>query len=126
MTAAQIAATAWGFTDVNTVSWAQAGRAAERLCAGLGQGQFNGHMRSATRTGRYGLFCYRTGAQWFDATGAQIAATGWGFPTPRLDDNLWAQAARAATGFCRARGFAGGFMNGHQVPDRFGIVCQRA
>lgn len=114
----------WRFSgDINRVNWAQAGRAAERICAarGFAGGQFNGHQRGRS----YGLFCYRGGAQWFDATDAQVAATGWGFPTPRLDDNAWAQAGRAAVGFCRARGFSGGFMNGHQVPGRFGIVCQK-
>jgi len=114
----------WRFSgDINNVNWAQAGRTAERFCAtrGFAGGQFNGHQRG----GSYGLFCYRGGAQWFDATDAQVAATGWGFPTPRLDDNLWAQAARAAVGFCRGKGFSGGFMNGHQVPGRFGIVCQK-
>ena len=114
----------WRFDgDINTVNWAQAGRTAERICATRGfiGGQFNGHQRG----GRYGIFCYRGGAQWFDATDRELAATGWGFPTPRLDDNLWAQAARAATGFCRGKGFSGGFMNGHQVPGRYGVVCQK-
>ena len=114
----------WRFGgDINTVNWAQAGRTAERICAtkGFVGGQFNGHQRN----GRYGIFCYRGGAQWFDATDPELAATGWGFPTPRLDDNLWAQAARAATGFCRGKGFSGGFMNGHQVPGHYGVVCQK-
>lgn len=114
----------WRFNgDINAVNWAQAGRTAERICAARGfvGGQFNGHMRAA----QYGLFCYRGGAQWFDATDPELAATGWGFPTPSLDDNLWAQAARAATGFCRGKGFSGGFMNGHQVPGRYGVVCQK-
>jgi hypothetical protein len=121
----------WRFTDVNSVSWAQANRVAERFCASQNQGfvggHFNGHM--APRIGRvparYGLFCYKDGAQWFDATDADLAATGWGFPTPRLDDVLWAQAARAAVGFCRSKGFSGGFMNGHQVPGKYGVVCQK-
>jgi hypothetical protein len=114
----------WRFEgDINAVNWAQAGRTAERICAtrGFVGGQFNGHQRNGT----YGLFCYRGGAQWFDATDTEIAATGWGFPTPRLDDNQWAQSARAATDYCRAKGFSGGFMNGHQVSGRYGIVCQK-
>jgi hypothetical protein len=124
VTAGTIAATGWGFTDVNAVSWAQAGRAAERLCARyrgiFAGGQFNGHMRD----GRYGLFCYRTtAAQWFDATAAELAATGWGFTD--VNTVSWAQAARAATGFCVGRGFSGGFMNGHQLNGRYGVVCQR-
>jgi hypothetical protein len=125
VTQADIAKSGWTFTDINTVGWAQAGRAAERICTNLKQGfaggQFNGHMRG----GNFGLFCYRGGAQWFDATDKEIAATGFGFPTPRLDDNLWAQAARAAVGYCRSKGFSGGFMNGHQVPGKYGVVCQK-
>jgi hypothetical protein len=111
------------FGDINSVNWAVAARAAERICAtrGYAGGQFNGHQRGA----HYGLFCYRGGAQWFDAGDADLAATGWGFPTPKLDDNLWAQASRAATGFCRAKGFSGGFMNGQHVPNRSGVVCQK-
>ena len=115
----------WRFSgSINDVNWAQAGRTAERYCAtrGFVGGQFNGHQRN----GRYGVFCYRGGAQGFDASDAELAATGWGFPTPRLDDNAWAQAGRAATGFCRAKGFSGGFMNGHQLPNRYGVVCQQA
>ncbi|MGH2584061.1 MAG: trypsin-like serine protease [Dehalococcoidia bacterium] len=115
----------WAFTDVNTVAWAQANRAAERYCATRGQGFAGGHFNGQMVDGRYGLFCYRDGAQWFDATDAEIAATGFGFATPKLDDVPWAQAARAAVGFCRGKGFSGGFMNGHHVPGRQGVVCQK-
>ncbi|HEY5723766.1 MAG TPA: hypothetical protein VIT45_15750 [Allosphingosinicella sp.] len=123
--AAEIASTPWGFSDVNSVSWAQAGRAAEQLCAranqGFSGGQFNGHQLN----GKYGLTCYGEGARWFDATDAELAATGFGFATPRLDDVPWAQAMRAATNFCVGKGFDGGFMNGHQAPGRYGVVCQK-
>lgn len=123
-TLAEVAASGWGFTDIKVVSWAQANRAAERLCAGANQGfaggQFNGHQDGD----RVGLFCYKDGAQWFDASEQEIANTGWGFSRQKLDDNDWAQAARAATGFCRGKGMSGGFMNGHQVPGKYGVVCQ--
>jgi hypothetical protein len=33
---------------------------------------------------------------------------------------------RAATGFCQGKGFDGGFMNGHQMPNKYGVVCQKA
>ena len=89
--------------------------------SGFAGGHFTGHQIGKLVS----LICYRDGAQWFDAPDQKIAATGWGFPTYSLDDNNWAQAARAATGFCRDQGFSGGFMNGHQVPGRFGVVCQR-
>lgn len=119
-----IAATGWGFTDVNAVPWGQANRAAERLCAALGAGFAGGHFDGHQRDGLYGLFCYRQGAQWFDATDADIAATGWGFATDDIDAVPWSQAARAAVGFCRARGFSGGFFNGQHVPGLYGVVCQ--
>lgn len=127
VTAAQITATGWGFSDVNQVNWAQASRAAERICANLHDGapyaggQFNGHQLN----GNYGLFCYRGGANWFDASDADIAATGFGFNTANGDTTPWAQAARAATNFCRTKGFAGGFMNGQHVPNKSGVVCQK-
>ena len=115
----------WAFADVNSVSWAQANRVAERFCAAQNQGFAGGHFNGHMLPPRYGLFCYKNGAQWFDATGAELAATGFGFSTPRLDDVLWAEAARAAVGFCRGKGFSGGFMNGHQAPGKYGVVCQK-
>ena len=49
------------------------------LCKrGFAGGQVNGHQRD----GRYGIFCFRRGAQWFDALDRDIAKTGWGFTTP--------------------------------------------
>ena len=65
-----------------------------------------------------GLFFTGKEAKWFDASDAELAATGWGFATPKLDDVQWAQAMRAATGFCQGKGFDGGFMNGHQLPKQ--------
>jgi hypothetical protein len=116
--------TGWGFTDVELVAWAHAGRAAERLCAARGAdfagGQLNGHQRN----GRYGLFCYRQGAQWIDATNDEIATSQWSFAGQEPDAVPWPQAARAAVDLCRARGFSGGFFNGHHVGDRYGLVCQ--
>lgn len=125
--AAVIAKTKWSFTNINTVTWAQAGRAAAELCSARGYvgGQFNGHMRN----GQFGLFCYRGGAQWFDATDRQVADSKWDFP--HVDKVNWAQAGRAAVGVCRAKGFSGGFFNGHQItgsgpkPGVRGIVCQK-
>lgn len=125
VTAAEIAATQWGFEAVDAVSWAQANRAAEQLCARANQGFAGGHFNGHQANGMYGLYCYGEGAQWFDATDAELAATGFGFATPRLDDVKWDQAMRAATNFCVGKGFDGGFMNGHQMPNRYGVVCQR-
>jgi len=123
--AQEISATEWAFGDVNQVSWAQANRAAERLCANANQGFSGGHFNGHQVDGKYGLVCYRGASQWFDASDAELAATGWGFATPKLDDVQWSQAMRAATGFCRSKGFDGGFMNGHQAPNAYGVVCQK-
>lgn len=59
VTQADINATGWSFSDVNTVAWAQAQRAAAQLCAWRGYvgGHFNGQMAG----GRFGLICYRDG-----------------------------------------------------------------
>lgn len=121
----------WDFKDVNAVSWAQAGRAAAGICgkppdgsAPFLGGQFNGHMRSIVgRPTTFGVFCYRSG-QFFDARDDQMPGA-WPINTADLDHAPWAQAARAAVDFCRGRGFAGGFMTGHHVPNRTGIVCQK-
>lgn len=117
--------TQWNFPDVNQVTWAQANRAAVDICnATLGSfagGHFNGHMKD----GKLGLVCYKDGAQYFDANDKNLSDTGFGFPVPRLDDNSWAQAARAATGFCRTKGFSGGFLTGNQGPNQYGVVCQK-
>ena len=124
-TAAEIAATQWGFSDIDQVNWAQANRAAERLCASANQGFAGGHFNGHMADGKFGLFCYRDGAQWFDASAAEIAASGLALSAPKLDDVSWAQAARAAVGFCRGKGFSGGFMNGHEATGQYGIVCQK-
>jgi hypothetical protein len=116
----------WDFADVNTVSWAQASRAAAGICTSPPDGsppyvggQFNGHMRG----GQYGVFCYRS-AQFFDAKDNEGAFSKWSVDTGHLDSVPWAQAARAATDFCHFKGFGGGFMTGHHVPNASGIVCQ--
>lgn len=124
VSAQEIAATNWSFTDVNQVNWALAARAAERLCAAANGGFAGGHFNGHQVNGKYGLYCYGNGSRWFDASGAELAATGFGFATPRLDDVQWAQAMRAAYGYCQGKGFAAGFMNGHQAPDKYGVVCQ--
>src|SRR3954454_19377703 len=63
-------------------------------------------------------------SQWYDATNGQLLDTGW----PVWDTNVagWGQAGRAAQEFCGARGFVGGFLNGHQSGDRKGVICVRA
>jgi hypothetical protein len=90
----EIGATGFAFVDVNQVSWAQANRAATHLCAAANQGFAGGHFNGQQLNGNYGLFCYRDGAQWFDATAAELAAAGWSSASPELDDVPWAHASR--------------------------------
>lgn len=124
---AEIANSDAAFTDVNTDGWAQVSRAASNICAkerkGYVGGRFNGHqIWGQFGLEKAGLVCYGHPAKWFDATAAQIAATGW--PVGDLNTVGWAQAARAATAFCKANDYVAGFMTGHQVPGKYGVVCQ--
>ncbi len=118
----EIAELPWRFTDINMVSWAQAGRAASDLCANDNRGYAGGHFNGNEAAGRFGLVCYGGNVQWFDATTAELAATGW--PVTNTDTTPWAHAARAGHEFCRGRSFRTGFMNGHQANGKFGVVCQ--
>ena len=125
---AEVANSGWPFSVVDDVNWAQAQRAASHICANAKQGyvggHFNGHYTSGTfGPGAFGLMCYGFPAQWFDASVAEINATGW--PLGDLNSVGWAQAARAATTYCERKGFVAGFMTGHQIPDKYGVVCQR-
>lgn len=122
LTDAEVEATGWGFSDVNTVDWARAGRAAANYCTSKGfvGGQSTGHQRD----GRRGVFCYRSGATYLDATDADIAATKWGFNTAAPETAPWAQGARAANEYCRGHGYVGGFLSGHHLPNKTGVVCQ--
>lgn len=53
-----------------------------------------------------------------------LSALGRGVQN-KIDDTPWSQAARAATEACRSKGVTGGFMVGHQVPNKIGLVCQK-
>ena len=124
---AEIANSGSPFADENTASWAQVRRAASNICAnehrGFVGGHFNGHqLRGFGGLQKAGLICYGTPAIWFDATSDEIAATGW--PVGDLNTVGWAQAARAATEFCKSKHFIAGFMTGHQTPGKYGVVCQ--
>jgi Trypsin len=124
----------WEFTDVNTVNWAHARRAATNICVKKGfiGGHFNGHH--VPQNGFYpevfGLVCYGAPAKFFDATTTETFASG--LPLGNLDSFSWAVAGRAATNFCATKGFKAGFMTGHQKPLRYGIetgkvgiICQK-
>lgn len=124
---ADIANSAAPFTDVNATGWAQARRAASNICGKEQKGYVGGHFNGHQLWGQFGLekaglVCYQAPAEWFDATVAEIAATGW--PVGDLNAVGWAQAARAATDFCKKKNFVAGFMTGHQVPGKYGVVCQ--
>ena len=121
-TTGQLADTGWPVGDTDSTVWAQAGRAAQGFCGerGFVGGFLNGHQFAIRR----GVICVEANdAQSFDATTGQLADTGW--PVGDTDSTLWAQAGRAAQGFCGERGFAGGFLNGHQLANRRGVICLR-
>lgn len=121
-TSAEIANTGWGFTDVNTVEWARANRAATMICEGFNQGFAGGHFTGWMGPDRYGLYCYKDGAKFIDATSSELAATGW--PITNVDATPWAWASRAAISFCQSKGYNGGFLNGNQLNGKYGAVCQ--
>jgi len=125
---AEIYKTNWRFTNVDTVPWAQARRAATDICTQPGKGfvggYFNGNQLSSPTFGptAFGLICVAAPAKWFDATPADLQAAGW--PLSNLDTVGWAEAARAASAVCLRKGFDSGFMTGYQLPGKFGVVCQ--
>lgn len=119
-TLADISQSGWAFTDINAVNWAQAGRAAQGICDNLKQGYVGGQFNGQMLNGKFGLFCYRAGAQHFDAISSELR-----IGQAPLDETQWAQLARAATTFCRNKGFGGGFMVGNQLAGKFGVVCQK-
>ena len=116
------AGTKWGFDDPDWIPPAYASRAVHEFCTGKGfpGGRFTGHHLDE----RLGAMCVPTTAHFFDATVAEIAATTWDFSD--IDTAPWAQVARAATGFCNARSYAGGFFTGHQLNGLRGVVCLTA
>ena len=120
-TLADISQSGWPFTDMNVVTWARAGRAAQAICDNLKQGYVGGQFNGQMLNGKFGLFCYRGGAQHFDAIGSSELRIGHA----PLDEIQWAQLARAATTFCRNKGFGGGFMVGNQTAETYGVVCQK-
>lgn len=122
VTADQIHATTWDFTDIDTTPWAQVSRAATGFCNAnnfIG-GFFTGHQLN----GLHGVICLGADvAHWFDSTNTELYNSGEGF----VDINTvpWAKAARAATNIClgRNQGYAGGFFTGHQLNGLHGVVC---
>lgn len=112
------------FSDIDTVPWAAANRAAERICNSKGQGFAGGHFNGHQGSNGKGLFCFRN-AQWFDSENVPIGD---------LNTVTWSEAARIAKAFCLSKGASSGFFNGHQVTvndprdprkkiNKKGIVC---
>src|SRR5687767_5657331 len=96
----------------DNVHWARPQREAIDFCkkhgraTGLAIGTYIGH-------GEYERICLSDQQQrWFDATQAQINATGWGFNDVNSVD--WPRAYRAAFGLCKSfdPSFVGGFFTG--------------
>ena len=119
-------------------NWAQVQRTAYRLCTnrGFAAGFATGRsdpgpaQAPAQPDGRYDLVCLnQTAGQWFDATPAQLTASGEAF----TDINAvgWAQAGRAADNLCRAMspGSPGGRLTGFTAKapgdpnQRTGVFC---
>ena len=63
-------------------------------------------------------------AKWFDATNAELTATGW--PVGDVATSSWQQAARAGYGYCRDLSYEGGALNGWQSSTAKGTVCNGA
>jgi hypothetical protein len=132
----EINSTAWGFTYINSVNWAQARRAATDLCkrdTRFVGGYFNGYESFEKFFGTInqdislkGLICYSNGSygqNHYEAPASEINSGPW--PLGDLNTVHWAQAARAATDYCQKKGsfFKGGFMTGHQSASSYGLVC---
>jgi hypothetical protein len=117
----EVIATPWSFDDINTALWAQVARTATEIAVlrlGFVGGYFTGHQLD----GRRGLVGLNADiAEAIAVSDDELAKSQWAFTD--INTVGWAQAARAATEICVARGFAGGFFTGHQVPGRRGIVA---
>ena len=61
-------------------------------------------------------------SKFIDAHLEDLRAVGWPLDGD-INDTNWAQAARAANEFCKANGFLGGIMNGHQGGAYRGVTC---
>lgn len=112
----------WRFPNIDTVPWATANRAAERICASKGKGFAGGHFNGNQSGNAKGLFCF---------SNAQYVESKVENPNQHmnLDTVSWAAAARFAKGYCNREGAASGFPNGHQITKgtiQFkGLVCFR-
>jgi hypothetical protein len=131
LTPAEIAATPEPFTNVDTVGWAQANRDAGILCVNRGyvSGHFNGQQLLSSGglfpPSKLGLLCSNANAKYYVAKASDFSSTGWSMGD--VDTTSWAQAGRAANGYCTARGFVSGYLNGQENRSNrtYGVICER-
>jgi hypothetical protein len=107
-----IAGTHFPFSNINTDPWAQIGRAAVDIASTRNflTGYFTGHKLELIGLNPDLVTVFDV----FDDDPA-FAKSRWHFQD--INTVPWAQAARLADDICTARGFAGGFFTGHQVPN---------
>src|SRR6185437_15535248 len=120
----EIARTQFPFDDINTAPWGQIGRAAVEIAAnrGFATGYFTGHQVPGKR-GLIGIKADLVSV--FDVANDDPDVVGSQYRFPDINTVPWAQAARLATDLCIAKGFAGGFFTGHQLPDRRQVAAFR-
>ena len=104
------------------------GRAAIAIAInrGFGAGYFTGHQIPGSPGkpgvhGWIGLDPELISVFDLDDNDSDVQASQWRFPD--INTVPWATAARLATDVCIARGFAGGFFTGHQIPGRRQVVA---
>ena len=133
---ANIGASPWGFTDVNTVDWAQAARAADLLCFSGGgpcpagsHGILNGNQSGPSPDVEMGLVCYGASTEWFDVPATDIPPLNLGdlgtAPQDVPDVVPWDTAARISDVWCSQHGFLSGRFNGYNSATTLGAVCVR-
>lgn len=121
----EIATTQFPFRDINDAHWTQIGRAAVEIAAnhGFATGYFTGHQNQQV--------CSWVGIRpelvtIFDIANDDPDVTGSPWKFADINSVHWAQAARLATDICNAKGFAGGFFTGHQIPGQRQVAALRS
>lgn len=117
---ADVTKTGWAFDDINTVSWAQAGRAAMSIAGnrGLVGGFFTGHQAfdENNRPSSFGWIGLSSEiATRRDVADSEIVGSPWMFADVNEVD--WAMAARLATEVASRDGVTAAFLTGHQLKD---------
>ena len=121
-TLADISQSGWPFTDINVVTWARAGRAAQAICDNLKQGYVGGQFNGQMLNGKFGL---RSAIAPARSISTQIGSSELRIGRAALDDTSCASLARAATNFCRTKGFGGAFTGKESDRQKYRVVCQK-